>query len=200
MNDVPLDAQRAAELLRRWQDDDDHDALDELLRQEVAAVSARLRAKGRGMLRPSVSASDLAQEAVFRLLRLEEAPEFADPSALRAYLWTAAWRLLVNKARGRGRDPLRLDAQQSREFALAMPGAGGLSQAERADQAQAMEVLLNLLRVEDREVLESIYFRHEAIEAYATRHGIARSAADMRLSRARRKLAEKMADWADIVR
>jgi DNA-directed RNA polymerase specialized sigma24 family protein len=63
-----------------------------------------------------------------------------------------------------------------------------------------MEVLLNLLRVEDREVLESIYFRHEAIEAYATRHGIARSAADMRLSRARRKLAEKMADWADVVR
>lgn len=199
MNDAPRETKRATELLRRWQAEDDRDALDELLREEVAAVAARLRARGRGMLRPSVSASDLAQEAVFRLLRLEEAPEFADAGALRAYLWTAAWRLLVNKAQGRARDPVRIDAQQSQEFALAMPGAGGLSQAERADQAQAMAVVLNLLREEDREVLESIYFRQEAIEAYAQRHAIARAAADMRLSRARRRLAEKLADWSDLV-
>ncbi|MEY4775037.1 MAG: hypothetical protein RIT40_2072, partial [Planctomycetota bacterium] len=84
MSDMELDPERAAQLLQRWQDHNDIEALDELLRVEVAVIAARLRAKGRNMLRPSVSASDLAQEAVFRLLRLEDAPEFNEPGQLRA--------------------------------------------------------------------------------------------------------------------
>ena len=63
-------------LLERWQQGGDVDALDELLRNEVQALAVRLRSRGRGMLRPSTSASDLAQEAVLRMLNLEHAPEF----------------------------------------------------------------------------------------------------------------------------
>jgi RNA polymerase sigma factor (sigma-70 family) len=198
MSDMELDPERAAQLLQRWQDHNDIEALDELLRVEVAVIAARLRAKGRNMLRPSVSASDLAQEAVFRLLRLEDAPEFNEPGQLRAYLWTAAWRLLLNRGQARGRSMVAISHAQSQDMAFALPG-GGVSQAERNEQAAALSVLLNLMRDEDREALESIYFRHETVEAYAERHGIARTAADMRLSRARRRLAEKMIDWADVV-
>jgi RNA polymerase sigma factor (sigma-70 family) len=199
MTDIELDPERAAQLLQRWQDHNDLDALDELLRVEVTVIAARLRAKGRNMMRPSVSASDLAQEAVFRLLRLDEAPEFSEPGQLRAYLWTAAWRLLLNRGQARGRSMVALSHAQSQDMAFALPGGGGVSQAERNEQAAALSVLLNLMRDEDREALESIYFRHETVEAYAERHGIARTAADMRLSRARRRLAEKMIDWADVV-
>lgn len=199
MAELEITPERAAELMRRWQDHDDLDALDELLRVEVAVIAARLRAKGRNMLRPSVSASDLAQEAVFRMLRLEDAPEFHEPGQLRAYLWTAAWRLLLNRGRARGRSMVAISQAQSQDMALAMPGGGGVSQAERNEQAAALSVVMNLLRDEDREVLEAVYFRHEAVEAWAERAGLSRAAADMRLTRARRRLAEKMVDWADVV-
>lgn len=199
MAELEITPERAAELMKRWQEQSDLDALDELLRVEVAVVAARLRAKGRNMLRPSVSASDLAQEAVFRMLRLEEAPEFSEPGQLRAYLWTAAWRLLLNRGQARGRSMVAISQAQSHDMALALPGGGGVSQAERNEQAAALSVVMNLLRDEDREVLEAVYFRHESIEAWAQQAGLSRSAADMRLTRARRRLAEKMVDWADVV-
>src|SRR6187551_3254270 len=89
----------AAELLERWQRDGDRDALDSLLRVEVLQLKERLKAKGRSMLGTSASASDVAQEAVLRLLSLEDAPRFDDPKAFRGYLWIAAWRLLLQRIR-----------------------------------------------------------------------------------------------------
>ena len=186
-------------LLERWQQDGDVDALDELLRIEVAALAARLRSRARGMLHPSASASDLAQEAVFRLLRLEDAPEFKDQRELRAYLWIAAWRLLVNRGRARGKSFVPLSQAQSGDMGLVHAGGGGASAAERADQNAALSVVMSLLRDEDREVLELVYFQHLEVAEAARRLGIQRAAAEMRLSRARRRLAEKMVGWADVV-
>jgi RNA polymerase sigma-70 factor (ECF subfamily) len=187
------------DLLRRWQQGGDVDALDELLRVEVHALAARLRSRGRGMLRPSTSASDLAQEAVLRMLDLEEAPEFADPRQLRAYLWTAAWRLLLNRGRARGHSAVPLSRAPSADLGLVLPGGGGVSAAERSEQQAALNVVMNLLRDEDREVLELVYFRHLDVESAAKELGLQRGAAEMRLSRARRRLAEKMLSWADVV-
>lgn len=195
--DLPSDPSLG--LLKRWQESGDVDALDELLRNEVRALAARLRARGRGMLHASASASDLAQEAVLRLLRLEDAPVFEDAGALRAYLWTAAWRLLINRGQARGRSMMTLSGARSGDMGLVLPGGGGASAAEREDQNAALNVVMNLLRDEDREVLELVYFRHLEIEQVAQQLGIQRSAADMRLSRARRRLAEKMVGWAEIV-
>jgi RNA polymerase sigma-70 factor (ECF subfamily) len=189
----------SAPLLRRWQQDGDVDALDELLRIEVQDLAARLRNRGRGLLRPSTSASDLAQEATLRLLRLEEAPEFKEPRELRAYLWTAAWRLLLNRGRARGRSAMPLSRAPSGDLGLMLAGGGGVSEAERSEQHAALNVVMNLLRDEDREVLVLVYFQHKDIEAVAKELGVQRAAAEMRLSRARRRLAEKMVGWSDIV-
>jgi RNA polymerase sigma factor (sigma-70 family) len=187
----------SAERLRRWQQDGDVDALDELLRTEVSALAARLRSRARGMLHPSASASDLAQEAVFRLLRQEETPVFADAQEMRAYLWTAAWRLLIDHARGRGHDVVPLSQAQSADMGMVLAGGGGISEAERADQNAALSVVINLLRSDDREALDLVYFQHLDIEQAAQRVGIAHSAMQMRLSRARRRLAEKMVGWSE---
>jgi RNA polymerase sigma factor (sigma-70 family) len=186
-------------LLARWQQDGDVDALDELLRIEVAALAARLRGRGRGMLRPSTSASDLAQEAVMRMLDLEHAPEFNDPRELRAYLWTSAWRLLINRRQARGHSVVPISRAQSVDIAFVQLGGGGVSHAEREDRNAALSVVMNLLRDEDREVLELVYFQQLAIEEVARRLSIQRSAADMRLSRARRRLAEKMVGWSEVI-
>lgn len=186
-------------LLERWQQGGDLEALDELLRIEVHALAVRLRDRGRGMLRPSTSASDLAQEAVLRMLHLEDAPEFKDPRELRAYLWTAAWRLLLNRGRSRGHSVVPLSRAPSADMGLVLEGGGGVSEAERAEQHAALNVVMNLLRDEDREVLELVYFQHLDIERAAEVLGVQRAAVEMRLSRARRRLAEKMVVWSDIV-
>ena len=194
--DAPPD--RSQVLLRRWQSDGDVDALDELLRVEVSALAARLRSRGRGMLRPSVSASDLAQEAVARMLNLEEAPVFEDPRQLRAYLWTAAWRLLLNRRQSRGHSVLSLSRAETADMGL-VAAQSTASEAEREDRNAALNALTNLLLDEDREVLDLVYFQHLEIADVARRLGIQRAAADMRLTRARRRLAEKMLAWTGVV-
>jgi hypothetical protein len=56
----PESADFANDLPRRWREHDDVDALDQLPRGEVELPAQRLRTRGRGRFRPSVSASDLA--------------------------------------------------------------------------------------------------------------------------------------------
>jgi RNA polymerase sigma-70 factor (ECF subfamily) len=190
---------RVQSLLQRWQEQGDVDALDELLRAEVQALAERLRARARGMLRPSTSASDLAQEAVFRMLRLDEPPQFSDPREMRAWLWTAAWRLLIDRTRARGRDAVPLSQAHSADMGLALAGGGGVSEAMRSERNAALNVVMNLLRDDDREILELVYFQHLDADGVAAKLGITRPAAEMRLTRARRRLGEKMVGWSDVV-
>lgn len=199
--DDPAEAaeERARELLERWQEQNDVDALDELLRTEIQALARRLRARAGGAISASMSASDLAQEAVMRLLRLEDAPEFEDPRALRAYLWTSAWRLLVNRMQSPRRDVVRLSSSQSQTLSGVFGVSGGLAALDQADQRTALEVVVNLLEPSDRDALRWIYFEGLSIEAAAARAGITRAALDTRLMRARKRLATRLVDWADIV-
>lgn len=190
---------RARELLARWQERQDVDALDELLRDEVARLAARLRARVGAGFSAAHSASDLAQEAVLRWLRLDTPPTFDDPDALRGYLWTAAWRLLVNRAARPGRDVVRLSSDESLALSGALAATGGFGALEQAEQRTALEVVVNLLGDVDRECLRLVYFDGLSIEEAARRAGVARGAFDMRLMRARQRLATRLVDWADVV-
>lgn len=192
--------ERARTLLARWQDEDDVDALDELLRTEVQAIARRLRARGaNGGASASMSASDLAQEAVLRLLRLDEPPTFTDPAALRAYLWTSAWRLLVNRMQSPRRDVVRLSGSQTEALSGVFGASGGLGALARDDQRTALEVVVNLLEPIDRDALRAVYFEGLSIEEAAARAGVTRGAFDVRLMRARQRLALRLVDWADVV-
>jgi RNA polymerase sigma factor (sigma-70 family) len=199
--DQPDELELAAQeqCFKRWQETGDPDALDELLRSEIKILAAGLRRRAGGALRPSVSASDLAQEAIYRMLRLEEPPRFEHPRELRAYLWNAAWRLLVNRMRSRRQDVVSLDQSASKDLEAVLRTTGGMREVEQREQADALNVVVNLLRAEDREILDLVYFRYMEIDAAAAKLGISRGACDMRLSRARRRLAERMLSWADAV-
>ncbi|MFO1011077.1 MAG: sigma-70 family RNA polymerase sigma factor [Planctomycetota bacterium] len=191
----PADLERA--LLARWQDEGDVDALDQLLRDEVGRIAIRLRARGR--LGGDLSASDLAQEAVLRMLRLEEPPRFDDPNALRGYLWTAAWRLFQNHAAAPARDVRRLSTIESRTLSGAFAVTGGFGALAAEEQRTALEVVVNLLKPEDRDALSAVYFEGLSIEEAARRAGVARGAFDVRLMRARQRLAERLVDWSDVI-
>jgi len=195
---APEEARRAA-LLKRWQEDRDLEALDELLRDELGELARRLRARVGPGFSASTSASDLAQEAVLRWLRLEAPPRFDDPDALRGYLWTAAWRLFVNRAQRPERELVRLTPQESLTLSGAFATSGGIERLAADEQRTALEVVVNLLRPEDRECLGLVYFQGLAIEEAARRAGVSRATFDVRLLRARQRLAERLVDWADIV-
>lgn len=186
-------------LLARWQDAGDVDALDRLMRAEVDALARKLRARAGGRISASMSASDLAQEAVLRFLRLEDAPDFDDPRALRAYLWTSAWRLFLNRMQRPGREIVRLSDDESAALSGVFGRSGGIGTLERDEQRTALELVVNLLKPEDRESLRLVYFQGLSIEDAARRAGISRGALDMRLMRARTRLAERLLDWADVV-
>lgn len=197
--EAPLDGLTAAALLARWQASGDVDALDLLLRAEVEALAQRLRRKVGNRLDPALSASDLVQEAVARFLRLEVPPVLEHPEQLRAYLWRAAWRLFLDRQRSPEAAVRRLDAAESSSLSGLLAQTGGQGSVDRRDQGEALQLALNLLAAGDREVLERVYLRQQPIEAAARELGLPRSALDMRLSRARRRLAERLVDWAELI-
>jgi len=201
MSGEPKTSDPALALLRRWQEQHDRDALDELLRLEVTTLAERLRRRGDPLLSASASASDLAQEAVVRMLARTTPPKFEEPAQLRAYLWTAAWRLLLNRVQGAARRMTRLSSSgsQSQSLADALSTSSGLAGVLKKEQSLAVDVALELLPPDDAQILELVYFEGLPIAEAAERLGIQRSAADMRLTRARRKLATKLVEWNDVI-
>ncbi len=181
-------------LLQRWQD-----ALDELLRLEIGILKNRLRSKGLGIAGDPVSVSDIAQETVVRFLEVDTTPHFDSPQKLRAYLWTAAWRLLVQRMRGADRHVRRIDEMESWNLERGLSTSGGLGALDESDRSLALDLALNLLSPPEREILRLVYFEHLGIQGAAEKLGIGRDTAKMRLVRARRELARKLCRWEETI-
>jgi DNA-directed RNA polymerase specialized sigma24 family protein len=161
------DGDPSAELLRRWQEESDRDALDELLRIEIAILKSKLRRKSGSAAHPDASVSDLAQEAIVRLLGVEPAPQFENAKAMRAYLWTAAWRLLLERLR-RSKAPMkRLDATQTGRFDDALATTGGIGSVEDRDRSVALDVAIQLLEPDEQTILALAYTRDLGIAGAA---------------------------------
>lgn len=188
----------SATLLARWQRDGDPEALDALLRAEVRILRDRLRRASAGP-RGSVSASDVAQEAVLNLLRVRVAPRFDDPRALRSYLWRAAVRLLGARLRGRRGMIAHIDPKSSQVFASAIKTTGGVGAAERRDLQAGLTLAVSLLAPDDQAILSLVYFEGLNAEQASTRLNITHEAARKRLARARARLAEKLGDWSELI-
>ncbi len=189
----------AAPLLRRWQDAGDREALDELLRLEVQVLKERIRWRGGTYIDGVATASDIAQQTVVRLLDASDAPRFEHPGQLRAWLWTAAWRLLVDHTRRPGRGFASLDDPAKAVDRERLLISDTLSSVGRRERAVALELALNLLRDSEREILSLTYFEHLDGPAAAARLGIPAGAVKMRLTRARRSLAEKLESWSRFI-
>lgn len=195
--EVPSDP--SAALLARWQTAGDREALDQLLRIEIELLKHRLRAQQGGRLSPSLSASDVAQEAVLALVKVRAAPRFERPAALRAYLWTSALRLLAAHFQRAGRPLERLDERTSRGAGAALATSGGVGALEEDERALAVELALLLLEPDERGILALVYFDQLSLEDAAARLSISHEAAKKRLQRARARLAAKLGAWSELV-
>lgn len=189
-------AEHDVALLARWQEGGDVEALDQLLRLEIGRLRARLDA-GDSSASPATH-EDVAQEAVLRVLRADPPPCFDTPAAFRGYLWTCARHLLVDRLRTR-REPVRIDAHTADGLTRDPATRGSIDRVEREDLATALEVAVNLLPDADRDVLRLVYFEGRTIQDAARRLGLSPGGANMRLVRARVRLAEKVAAWRDVV-
>ena len=188
-------ADPAAVLLRRWQEEADPEALDELLGLEIGLLKCRLRRHRGG--RDQVSVSDIVQATVLRFLEVHTAPRFESPRQLRAYLWTAAWRLLVQRMQHPERDLLRLGEMDSDQLEDGLATSGELGTIDARDRGVALELALNLLKSEEQRILRLVYFEHLGIDGAAKMLGVGHEAAKMRLVRARRELARKLCRWEE---
>jgi RNA polymerase sigma factor (sigma-70 family) len=190
---------RSAELLRRWQDDGDREALDELLRIEIAVLKSKIRRQGGSPAQSGASISDLAQDAVMRMLAVEPAPRFENTRAMRGYLWTAAWRLLISRLRKRDGALGRLDSAHTGAVDDALVTTGGMKSVEDSDRSVALDVALQLLATEEQQILALAYFRELGLEGAARELGISKEAAAIVMERARKSLARKLAKWTEVI-
>jgi RNA polymerase sigma-70 factor (ECF subfamily) len=186
------------DLLQRWQDHGDLDALDEMLRREVGALKALVLARGAHLVGGSASPSDIAQEAVLRLLQLEVVPHFADPDALRGYLWTTAWRLMLQRIRRPYSRKAPLDLAASSQLPPELV-AGPQAVVEDGETRAALDFAMNLLPAGDRDLLHRVYFEGRRIADLARESGVSESAIKMRLLRARKNLALRLESWSDLI-
>lgn len=198
MTDEPVPPKTSEDLLEEWQKTGDPEILDELLRAEIGAVKAMIRGRSGSMLQ-SLGATDVAHEAVLGLLRVKSAPKFDNPAALRGYLWKSAWRLLMARLDRRGRRPLRLDGTSTQGMEGFLATTGGMEEAQDSDRAVALDVAMNLLKPQEREILQLVYMKQMDIPTAAAELGLTKDAANMRLVRARRRLADKLAGWAELI-
>lgn len=186
-------------LLSRWQEEGDPEALDRLLRLEVGVLKDMIQRRGRGMLGASVGVTDVAQEAVLGLLRVNTAPSFENPKALRAYLWKSAWRLLLHRLKKRRAASLDLTGTSSSAMEGFLATTGGMSGVENNDRSLALQVAMNLLKPAERDILHLVYFQHLDIPTAAKKLKTSKDAANMRLVRARRSLAQRLSDWTELI-
>ena len=189
----------SAALLARWQVAGEREALDQLLRIEVELLKHRLRAQQGGRLSPSLSASDVAQEAVLNLVKVRAAPSFERPAALRAYLWKSALHLLAGHFARAGANLEHLDERASRGASVALATSGGFGAVEDDERTLAIELTLHLLEPDERAILALVYFDELALEDAAARLAISHEAAKKRLQRARARLASKLGAWSELV-
>jgi RNA polymerase sigma factor (sigma-70 family) len=180
-----------------WASEPD-DRTTELLRSEIKALKDLVSARAGDQLGGSASASDIAQEAALRLLRLETIPKFADPRALRGYLWTTAWRLLVDRVRRPYTCKQSLDPAASSQLPVSLI-ASTASESDGAERTAALDVAMNLLRPEDRDLIHRVYFEGRALVDVASDLHVSESAIKMRLLRARRNLGARLSTWGEAV-
>jgi RNA polymerase sigma factor (sigma-70 family) len=189
----------SAELLRRWQDEEDPEALNSLLQTEVRILKHMIRGRMAVRLTESVSTSDIAQEAVMGLLKTRKPPRFAEPKALRGYLWRSAWHLLVNRFARKSGGPSRLDLDALPGFEKFLQQAPSLQSIDREERRMAIDLSMNLLSKDDRELIRLVYFEEKDVATAAAAIGVSRDVANTRLVRARRLLATRLSEWGEII-
>ena len=186
-----------AHWLRRWHEHADREALGQLLAVEVGAIKEALSRRWDPRTPPDFAISDVAQEAVLRVLAVDGHPKFESPAAVRAYLWTAALRRLQDRLRERFAHPAT--EPDDRALAGELAASGGLGEVERRDRADALKFALGLLEPDEQRLLQLLFDQSLSLEDAATEMGIRlHTARDLRAA-AMERLQRTLRHWTQII-
>ena len=194
---TPPDDDRS-DLLGRWADDGDREALDQLLRLELDPVKRSFRRRlARSAKSPSLDTSDYVDEAVGRLLRQSPAPEFDSPEKLRAYLTQAAVNLFVNHYHGARRKPVHLTVDDLGQLLQAPEGRSLSKDLDLQEFRDAVQLALNLLDEDECRLLEAALVKGRSVRQIADDRDEPKSTVARRLERAKANLVLKMLSWRE---
>ena len=166
---------------------------------ELGLLKARLRTQGNTRALSDVSASDVAQEAVLRMLEVVPAPSFESQKAFHAYLWKVAYHLVLDRLRRRRGNLVSIDSEWSSNIASEVATSGGLGEVDRRDLGYAVRLALELLDPEDHALLKLQYDEGLGLAQVAERLTISIDAANMRLVRARRQMHSKVKRFKSVI-
>jgi len=187
-------------LLGQWTGAGDREALDRLLRVELEPVKRAFRRRlGTRDRSPSLDTTDCVDEAVFRMLRLDELPDFDSPDGLRAYLTQAAVNLFHNHYRTAQRRPRHVTPD---DLAALLRDEGARSLSKDMDLRELADMVLlaiNLLDEEDALILDMHLLQGSPIREVADALSIPKSTIARRIARAKANLGMKMLSWREWV-
>ncbi len=173
---------RVAVLARRARRGDE-DAFRRLLESQQATIASTLVACG---VRSRDTAFDLGQEVALRVWR--RLPELRDPQAFGGWLR----RITANVARDHLR---RLAARPAEPLEHALALAGDADPHRDATRSSELRLMLEALGEVERPVVELLVASAEGVpvEELSRRAGTSAGALKMRLSRARKRLRQRLA-------
>lgn len=185
------------DLLLRWHEGD-QEAMSRLLQQELAFVTEQVRRRLGPQLRRHLETQDVVQQTMLHVLR--SAPRFllSDRGHLRGLLA----RMVENTLRSAAHHQQRQKRDVRREQTPAAPAGSTVldldaagtatdpgAAAAREDQRAWVQLALELLDVDDREVIEGRDYRDQSFAEIAAHLGEAEDTVRMRYRRALPRLA-----------
>ncbi|KCZ52034.1 sigma-70 family RNA polymerase sigma factor [Hyphomonas pacifica] len=181
----------AKQLLDAWRDGDigARDRLFTQLYSELRLISAALIRSESNL---SLSSGDLVNEAVIRLMRLDQI-EWADKAHFLALAARAMRRVLIDHARKKNSDK-----RQHRKVTLVSKVAGKGAERLEVDQLEKALIRLSVIDPDKAEIVELRYFGGMTLEEIAEVKAISESTVKRNWRVARAWLLDSLKeDWQD---
>lgn len=185
---------RPDQLLDRWQNSKDSEALRSLLIFEISMIKKHLKSRKPRWVNNSNSASEVAQDVALKILgRHDRLPRFDTVEGMRKYLMVVAWNLCRERFRQAARAPLLLGSQASDALLEDPTTTGGIKKVEREEFQSLLQLALNLLPDTNQRVLRACVLEGKGAEEVAVELGLPSSAAvRMRKKRALENLNKEL--------
>ena len=172
-------------------------ASERLLADLYRADHLRLRSYLSGILKCEADADDVAQEAFLRLHRCGDLSVYGNP---RAVLFKTAYRLALNRLRGRRSNPLDFAAPLMDDVATG-PEASTVEQALIArEQEMAYGRALESLPPRCRQVIELRTVQELSYKEMSDTLGLSESTLEKHIVKGKRIAADALASWWSVER
>ncbi|MEM7307873.1 MAG: sigma-70 family RNA polymerase sigma factor [Planctomycetota bacterium] len=177
-------------LLQRWVEQGDSDALGTLVHLDLGEIKRLFRRQTSPWRRRSAATTDWLNEAVLRVLQMEQPPNIHHPRVFQSYMAAAARNLCNSYHERAHRTPISIDSVPADLLDEARCGTG--LDAGSVAAADAVRAALLLLCKEDRKLIIEHFWERRSNKVVALEQGVSRKTIANRLNRAMRRLQREL--------